>query len=116
MRILVIVHGFPPYALGGTEIYADAHSRALHARYGDEVLVLTREQDPARSEFAVRTGEREGLRIVWLNNTFRQARSFAETYRNDAIDAVASGLIDEFRPDVAHIHHLTCLSTGIVRA
>jgi GT2 family glycosyltransferase/glycosyltransferase involved in cell wall biosynthesis len=116
MRVLLVVHGFPPVAQGGTEIYADAHARTLRDRFDDEVLVLTREQDPSRPDYSTRTTARAGIRIVWINNTFRQARSFAGTYRNDSIDAIAAGLIDDFAPDVAHIHHLTCLSTGIVDA
>src|SRR5262249_28589053 len=28
--------------------------------------------------------------------------------------AIAARVIDRFRPDVAHVHHLTCLSTEIV--
>ena len=114
MRILVVVHGFPPSAVGGAEIYAEAHARALRAG-GDEVFVLTREQDPGRPEHEVRVEDRGGLQVAFINNTFRGTRAFEETYRNDAIGRIAAGLIDQFRPDVAHIHHLTCLSTSIVR-
>ena len=77
---------------------------------------FTREQDPNRAEYDVRTEQRDGLRIVWVNNTFRNTRTFEETYRNEAIGAIASRVIDDFKPDVAHIHHLTCLSTTIVRS
>jgi GT2 family glycosyltransferase/glycosyltransferase involved in cell wall biosynthesis len=115
MRVLEVVHGFPPLAQGGAEIYARTHARAL-LEAGDEVVVLTREQDQARDEYAVREEWRDGLRIVWVNNTFRQTRSFADTYRNETIAAIARRLIDDWRPDVAHIHHLTCLSTTIVDA
>jgi len=114
MRVLVVVHGFPPAAQGGSEIYAFEHARVLHQRHRDDVLVLTREQDPARAEYALRRESRSGLSVAWVNNTFRHARSFEATYRNAAIDSIAERLIDEFRPDVAHIHHLTCLSTNIV--
>ncbi|MBI3400188.1 MAG: glycosyltransferase [Acidobacteria bacterium] len=115
MRILVVVHGFPPSAQGGSEIYAHAHARALHDRHGDDVVVLTSEQDPGRAEYDVRREFRDGLRIVWVNNTFRETRTFEETYRNDAIGAIAARLIDDFHPNVAHIHHLTRLSTTIVQ-
>jgi len=113
VRIVLIVHGFPPSAAGGTELYADAHARELR-RQGDDVLVVTREQDPGHDEFAVRTEDRDGVRIVRINNTFRNTRSFEETYRNDAIEAAAMRAVDEFRPDAAHVHHLTGLSTTIV--
>lgn len=115
MRILLVVHGFPPAAQGGTEIYADAHARTLHARFGDDVFVLAREQDPSRPEYATRREARGGIDITWINNTFGKTNSFAETYLNPAIDAAAARLIDRIAPDVAHVHHLTCLSTGIVR-
>jgi len=113
MRVLVVVHGFPPSAQGGSEVYAHAHARAL-ASVGDDVLVLTREHDPSRAEYEVRRDDRDGLRILRVNNTFRNSRTFEDTYANNAIDAIANGVIDDFRPDAAHIHHLTCLSTGII--
>ena len=113
MRVLVVVHAFPPNSTGGAETYADGHARAL-ARRGHQVTVLTREGDASKSEYATRVEHRDGLEVVWVNNTFRQTRSFAESYANPAVDAIAARLIDAFRPDVAHVHHLTCLSTGIV--
>jgi GT2 family glycosyltransferase/glycosyltransferase involved in cell wall biosynthesis len=115
MRVLNIVHGFPPAAVGGTELYARSHAVALQTEYGDDVVVLTREQDETRPEHVVRSELRDGLRVVWINNTFRSTRTFEETYRNPTIDAIASRVIDDFKPDVAHIHHLTCLSTTIVK-
>jgi GT2 family glycosyltransferase/glycosyltransferase involved in cell wall biosynthesis len=115
MKVLVIVHAFPPIAEGGSEVYADAQARAL-ARGGDDVLVLTREADPLRREYHVRRDTRDGVRVVWINNMFRRTRSLDDSYRNPAIAAIAERVIDEFRPDVAHVHHLTCLSTLIVPA
>ena len=112
MRVLEIVHGFPPSAQGGAEIYAWAHARGL-LEQGDEVTVLTREAIASRAEYSVREDVQDGLRVVRVNNTFAATRRFEDTYRNDAIGAIARDLIDSWRPDVAHIHHLTCLSTTI---
>jgi GT2 family glycosyltransferase/glycosyltransferase involved in cell wall biosynthesis len=113
MRILIVVHGFPPYAQGGAEIYAAEHARTHARTFGDEVHVLTREQRPGAAEYAVRTEQRDGITITWINNTFRDVRTFEESYRCAPIAAVAARAIDAFRPDVAHVHHLTCLSTEI---
>src|ERR1051325_10072817 len=115
MKALIVVHGFPPGAAGGAEIYAHAHARTLHDVHRDEVLVLTREQDRSAPEYRLRFEYRDGLTIAWVNNTFRSVRSFAESYDNSTIGAIAARLIDDFAPDVAHIHHLTCLSTSIVQ-
>src|SRR5262245_37182704 len=98
MRILIVTHALPPQSVGGSEIYVDAFARALVRLHGDEVLVLTREDDPERPDYAVRREARDGLRIVWINNTFRSVRSFEESYENGAIADVARGIVDEFRP------------------
>lgn len=116
MRVVVVVHGFPPRAQGGSELYAEALARALRAQHDDDILVVTREQDASRPEYAIRRETRDGLEIAWINNTFAEAHRFEDTYRNVVIDDLAARLIDEQRPDVAHVHHLTCLSTGIVPA
>jgi GT2 family glycosyltransferase/glycosyltransferase involved in cell wall biosynthesis len=113
MRVLIVAHGFPPSGLGGAELYALAHANALIAA-GDTVLVLARESDRRRREFDVRRESRDGVEIAWINNSFASVRSFRDTYTDDRIDAIAAGVIGEFAPDAAHIHHLTCLSTSIV--
>ena len=115
MRILIVVHGFPPEANGGAEIYAEQHARTLVRQFGDDVHVLTREQHPERAEYDVRTERRDGFGITWVNNTFREVRTFEDSYRNAPIARIAADLIDRFQPQAAHVHHLTCLSTEIPR-
>jgi GT2 family glycosyltransferase/glycosyltransferase involved in cell wall biosynthesis len=114
VRVLVVAHGFPPFAQGGSEHYAHQIATALHARCGDEVAVLTREQDPSRPDYDVRVETQDGLHVTWVNNMFRAVRTFEESYRNPAIAAIAARVVDEWQPDVVHMHHLTCLSTDIV--
>lgn len=114
MRVLLIVHGFPPSATGGTEIYTYDLARALHRSFGDDVHVLTRDADPGRPEYAVRRERRDGLSIVAVNNTFARCRSFEESYSNPAIRDLGGALLGEIDPAVVHIQHLTCLSTELV--
>src|SRR5262245_42555245 len=64
MRALIVVHGFPPQAQGGSEVYAHAHARTLRRQYGDDVLVLTRENDPAKPEYDVHKEELDGLKVI----------------------------------------------------
>jgi len=116
MRVLLVVHGLPPAAQGGTELYAAAHARVLREQFGDEVTVLSRGHDPKQPEYSLRTELRDGVRVITVNNTFRSTASFSETYANAAIGDVAERLLDECSPDVAHVHHLTGLSTTIVAA
>jgi GT2 family glycosyltransferase/glycosyltransferase involved in cell wall biosynthesis len=112
MRILLVVHGVPPEATGGTEIYTADLARALWKR-GHDVTVFAREARRDQEEYRVHRDDSSGFPVVRVNHTFRDATSFEHTYRNAAIDAIAGGLLDEARPDVVHVQHFTCLSTGI---
>jgi len=113
MRVLVVVHGYPPAARGGSEVYAETHARTLRDSCGDDLLVLTRDNDSTRPEFELRETHHRGVRVVRINNTFRAVRSFEESYTQPRIAALAAEVIDAFAPDAAHIHHLACLSTQI---
>jgi GT2 family glycosyltransferase/glycosyltransferase involved in cell wall biosynthesis len=113
MRVMLFVHGYPPHAQGGSEIYAASHARTLANLFGDEVLVFTRDEDRSRPEYELREAVEDGVRIVRVNNTFRQVRTFAESYEHPRIAGLAAEAIEGFRPQVAHVHHLTCLSTHI---
>ena len=114
VRVLIVVHGFPPQAQGGTEIYSHGLATALAGRFGDDVSVLAREHARSAPEYRVRDEHIGRLRIRWINNTFRETRSFEETYHNPVIAELAGNFIDTVRPDIAHVHHLTCLSTTIL--
>jgi GT2 family glycosyltransferase/glycosyltransferase involved in cell wall biosynthesis len=115
MRVLLVVHGFPPAASGGTEIYVHSFARALAALPAVDVFVLTRDADPNRPEYAVRTVRTtDGVTVFRINNTFQACTSFEDSYANPALAAVAGRLIDRIDPDVVHVQHLTCLSSGIL--
>ena len=114
MRLLIISHGWPPAAQGGAELYAASLAHALR-KTGAVVAALAREADPGRPDAAVRDGQVDGLDVRWVNNTFQSARGFGETYANPAIARAALELVEAFRPGVAPVHHLTCLSTTLVR-
>ena len=114
MRVLLVVHGFPPGAWGGTEVYTRDLARALRDHCGDEVVVLAREDDPTRSERAVRRETRDGLEVVLVNNTFPPGRPFEETWRDPVIRRHVAGLLDAWRPDVCYVQHLTGLGVDLL--
>jgi GT2 family glycosyltransferase/glycosyltransferase involved in cell wall biosynthesis len=113
VKILFVVHGFPPRALGGTEIHTRALARSLQRDCGHEVAVLTRDADPQVAEFSVTAQMQDGLQLFAINNTFSGFRSFGETYRAPRIADAAMNVIRRVAPDVVHLQHLTCLSTEL---
>ncbi len=114
MRVMLVVHGFPPGASGGTEIYAHDLAMELNHQFDDEVVVLSREADPRLDELSVRWERRNGVRVAFINNTLKACRSFEQTYRHDGVRQAAADLMDEVEPEVVHFHHLTGLSTDLV--
>jgi len=112
MRIAHVIHAFPPFSRAGSENYCQA--LALEQARRHEVSVFHRIADPARREYEV-TEDRVGeLPVVRVNRTFRDARSFEDTYRNAPVATAFGRYLDQFRPDVVHFHHVTCLSTTCV--
>ncbi len=112
MKILFAIHGFPPHSSYGAENYAYGLARHLSAEH--DVFVFHRVGDASREEYATDEYDYEGLRVFTVNNTFKQVKGFADTYRNDAIAQTFGECLDRVRPDVVHFHHVTCLSTTCI--
>ncbi|MEN3336593.1 MAG: hypothetical protein V7647_269 [Acidobacteriota bacterium] len=115
MRVMLVVHGVPPAATGGTEVYVRDLALALARLRSTEVAMLTRHADPQRPEMSVRRYAIGPVRVYSINNTFQACQGFAESYENPRLLPVAAALLDEFAPDVVHVQHLTCLSTHLPR-
>jgi len=79
------------------------------------VMVLTREEDLNRPELSVRRSVDGPVHVATINNTFQSSVSFEASYASPAIERIAGDVLDDWRPDVVHVQHLTCLSTGIPR-
>jgi len=108
MHILKIIHGYPPYYNAGSEVYSQSISHELSKKH--KVSVFTREENPYTPCFTIRHHqERENLQLYFVNNP--QGK---DGYRHKEIDSNFAQLIEEIKPDIAHIGHLNHLSTGII--
>jgi glycosyltransferase involved in cell wall biosynthesis len=112
MKILMVVHGFPPESEGGAERVAFFQARELAKRH--QVTVLHRVNHPNQLEYKVREEEAVGFRRISVNNTFKERPNFHWLYRNPKIDDILRKVFTEEKPDIVHIHHLTGLSTGLI--
>src|SRR5690606_31061243 len=117
LRVLLVSPGLPPDTVRGAEHHVDGLARAL-AALGHRVHVYTKTagggapagtrqrdaEDPARPYAVTRVAYRyEGLATL------------RDLYRVPLLDAAFREFLAEEEPfDVAHVHHLTGLSTGIV--
>lgn len=111
MRVLQVIHGYPPRYNAGSEKYTRAISLGL-AGAGHKVSVFTREEDPFRSDYAIRreTDPSDPSIEIHLVNMPRSR----DRYRHDEVDARFVEVARALAPDVVHVGHLNHLSTSIV--
>ena len=108
MRILKVIHGYPPLFNAGSEVYSQTLCNELSKE--NEVFVFTREENPYLPEFHLRE-ERilEKLSINYINIPRGK-----DGFRHEGMDSVFNNFIQRVNPDIAHIGHLNHLSTGFV--
>lgn len=107
MHLLKIIHGYPPLYNAGSEVYSQSVCNEL-TRRGHRVSVFTRGEDPYAPDHAIRRERRGGVDL-YITNKAREK----DGYAHPDLDAAFGRLLDELRPDAAHIGHLNHLSTGL---
>lgn len=112
MRILQVIHDFLPKHQAGSELYCYQISRTLVER-GHQVCLFFAEIDHDRPDYSYRTGTVLGLPF-WEVVNHHAYRTFEETYSNPSIESVFARCLDEFQPQVVHVHHLLGLSYGCI--
>ncbi len=114
MKILFVTSGYLPSSIGGVELHVHGLAKEFK-RQGHEVLVFAREYAPAKEEFDLERSQIDGVPVARMNYKFSDCDSFEKIYSNPSITRVFRGAFDEFKPDIVHVHHLSCLGTDIVR-
>ncbi len=107
MKILKVIHGYPPTYNAGSEVYSKSICESLAEKH--EVKVFTREQNEYQLDFAVRKEIRNGIPIT-LINLAREKDGYEHAQVNEAFRKV----LLQFQPDIVHVGHLNHLSLGII--
>jgi glycosyltransferase involved in cell wall biosynthesis len=114
MRIVQVVHGYPPRYNAGSEVYTQTLSRSLANRH--QVMVFTRFEDPFLPPYAEKDELDAGdpgippipLRLINIPH-------FRDRYRHQAVDESFARCLDDFTPEIVHIQHLGHLSSSLVK-
>lgn len=111
MRILKVIHGYPPLYNAGSEVYSQTLCAALCRMH--DVHVFTREENPFAVDGSLRK-EKDILSpevCLHVVNTTRVGIN----YTNRRIDQAFVQVVEKVNPDIVHIGHLNHLSLGIVK-
>jgi glycosyltransferase involved in cell wall biosynthesis len=110
MRILHLVHQYPPDHVGGVEQYTRATATALGER-GHTVGVCYR-QDAPGAGWAERAAGAVQLYPVW-DGVRTPAQRFAATFGARRLTESIAAVLDRFQPDLVHIQHLLGLPLAL---
>jgi glycosyltransferase involved in cell wall biosynthesis len=113
MRILFVTASYPPESVGGVELHVQGLCRAL-AELGHEPFVLARTGRPGMRHLETTRDTVDGIEVTRLCNTFEDATSLPAMVSGEPLAEAFARELARIRPDVVHVHHLTCLSTRII--
>jgi len=123
MKILQVVHGFPPRNRAGTEIFTYDLSKELNKNH--EVYVFYPIADPDKKPYSLSYGSYNGLKIIEINinkykckNIFKRwlhLFNFEHTYKDKRVEAKFEEVLEEVKPDFVHFHHLIGLSASLIK-
>lgn len=99
MRILLVVHSFPPFHWRGTEVYTLELSQALSLRHAVAVCHLA--NDPEAESPRRETVSQNGLAIHRLRKRLDPAAP-ADYFFDPRLDRLFEQILVEFRPEVVH--------------
>lgn len=110
MKIVEVVHGFPPEVVGGTERYVQGITEGLRDR-GHDLCVysgsLTWMED-----FTVEAVERQGFELTTVHRNDLYFDRWDKAY-NPLVDENFTQYLDTHKPDVVHIHHWVRLTSNL---
>ncbi|MCI0589390.1 MAG: glycosyltransferase [Planctomycetes bacterium] len=111
MKVLEVVHGFPPDCHGGTESFVEGLSQGLASR-GVEILVVS---GALESRTPAQTSESrwKGLRVVRIHRPDSYYETWERSYSEPA-GRLFAGILERERPDLVHVHHWLRLSRDLV--
>jgi glycosyltransferase involved in cell wall biosynthesis len=113
VRVLFVTASYLPESVGGVELHVAGLARAVREA-GHESVVLARTGRADLPHLELSREDVDGTPVVRLSNTFEDATTLERIYHHEGIADRFEQVLDEIQPDVVHVHHLTCLSIGIL--
>lgn len=111
MRVLLGVHALTPTSLGGTEQAVWSLARGL-AQHHHVLLFypLPLGLFPVGTEERRVQGGSAGGQLEIRGRTLARTAAFRESFASPAAEQWFASLLEQFKPDVVHLHHLSGLS------
>ncbi len=112
MKILKVIHGYPPLYNAGSEVYSQLLCHGLAEK--NEVHVFTREENPFAIDFRLRVSSDLLNSSIKLHIVNIPSDKFRYCYQLPQVDQIFCNLLFELKPNIVHIGHLSHLSTSLI--
>ncbi|HQY22905.1 MAG TPA: glycosyltransferase [Gammaproteobacteria bacterium] len=112
MKILKVIHGYPPLYNAGSEVYSQMLCHGLSKNH--EVHVFTREENPFVKDFSLRETFDVLMPNIKIHIVNIPLEKYRYQYRHAEIDKIFADLLLKIKPNIVHIGHLNHLSTSMV--
>lgn len=119
MKILQVVHRFPPRSRGGTEICTYNLSKELSKN--NEIYVVYPLKNIKANKYALNKFDSDGLHIVEILDNQSAffwkltSRNLNRHYGNSITEKKFKALLNEINPDIVHFQHLINLSASLIK-
>lgn len=111
MKILKVIHGYPPYYSAGSEIYSQTLARKLSDNH--EIQVFARHENSFLPSFHYSTVLDYGDPRILLHLINIPITKYRYKFINEEVNIRFEKIIDDFRPDLIHFGHLNHLSLSL---
>jgi len=113
MRVLKIIHGFPPDYMAGSEVYSYYLAKEL-INQNIETFVFTRVENEFDDNYKIYNEQYENINIQRVNKP-KKDYLYEDKFYDKNIDEIFENYLLEIKPDIVHIGHLSHLSTNIIK-
>ncbi len=112
MKVLKVIHGFPPDYMAGSEIYSYHLVKAL-SKQVNKIYVFTGVENEFAKEYEVYDEIYDGIEVHRINK-FRRDYAYKKKFYDEQIEIDFRKYLNRIKPDVLHFGHLSHLSTRLL--
>jgi glycosyltransferase involved in cell wall biosynthesis len=112
LHIVHVISGYLPDDWGGTQLHLRDLCKEQQAK-GHRVEIFARSGSEGE-DFEVFQDSFEGVPVTRIRNNFSDVDRLEKLYHHPIIDAKFKYFLQTQKPDLVHVHHLTCLSSSMI--
>jgi glycosyltransferase involved in cell wall biosynthesis len=113
MRVLKVIHGFPPDYMAGSEVYSYHLVKEL-LKQDIETFVFTRVENEFDDNYKIYNENFEDINIQRINKP-KKDYLYEDKFYDDKLDKIFKEYLESVKPDIVHFGHLSHLSTNLIK-